>query len=169
MLGTPRQDGPGLLKHKDQGATVLQPAPCGLRPLGLSPGAAAQPGGLASSPGPHVLAGHAPAPVHHPVRAGSVGTESALGPHQLDPLLVLLELLAQLGQIWGTGRRGQGQDQTWLGGTAPHCPSPVVAPPLSPYAALGSSALPPLTSALRSGLDAARSQPGLQAQSEGGG
>lgn len=37
------------------------------------------------------------------VLAHSVGSELALGPHQLNPLLVLLKLLAQLCEIWGHG------------------------------------------------------------------
>ena len=38
---------------------------------------------------------------------GSVGSELALGPHQLDSLLVLLELLAQLRNIWGERSGGE--------------------------------------------------------------
>lgn len=70
---------------------------------------------------------------------GSVGSELALGPHQLDSLLVLLELLAQLRDIWGEGAGGEtgpGSDGRPGGSYAPwphsrgrqHLPSATSAP-----------------------------------------
>lgn len=53
--------------------------------------------------------------------AGSVGSEFALGPHQFNPLLVLLELLAQLCKVCGwEGSQGRvGQHPVWEPPTAP--------------------------------------------------
>lgn len=80
---------------------------------------------------------------------GSVRSELALGPHQLDSLLVLLELLAQLREIWREGRRGYRarvrRQARWE-----LCPTPrpplerTTALPLSPHSPLGGrSARPP--------------------------
>lgn len=66
------------------------------RPLGL--GTAVETG----VPGPRVLTGHTASCLGaRGDGRGSVGSELALGPHQLNSLLVLLELLAQLRNIWG--------------------------------------------------------------------